>query len=109
VFDGHFVDANANYRAYKFSWTGRPQYSPSVAARERRHIPVGWASWTGATATRRWRVFGGRRPNSLEPLRTVGIRGFETRIQIRRERYVKVQPLDGKGRPLKSSRLIRAR
>ena len=109
VFDGHFVDANANYRAYKFSWTGRPQYPPSVAASERRHMTVVWASWNGATATRRWRVFGGRRPNSLEPLRTVGIRGFETRIQIRRERYVKVQALDGKGRPLKSSRLIRAR
>jgi Arylsulfotransferase (ASST) len=109
VFDGHFVDANANYRAYKFSWTGRPQYPPSVAASERRHVTVVWASWNGATAIRRWRVFGGPSRRSMEPLRTVGIRGFETTIPIRRERYVEVQALDGKGRPLKSSAVVRAR
>jgi len=109
VFDGHFVDANASYRAYKFSWTGRPQYPPSVAASERRHMTVVWASWNGATAIRRWRVFGGNSRNSIEPLRTLGIRGFETRIQIRTERYVEVQALDGKGRPLKSSSVVRAR
>ena len=108
VFDGHFVDANANYRAYKFRWTGRPHYPPSVAARGGRPTIV-WASWDGQTAVRRWRVFGGRNPKSLRAIRTVGIRGFETRVPIRRERYVAVQALDGKGRPLKTSAIVRVR
>ena len=108
VFDGHFVDANANYRAYKFRWTGRPHYPPSVAASGGRPTIV-WASWDGQTAVRRWRVFGGRNPKSLRAIRTVGIRGFETRVPIRRERYVEVQALDGKGRPLKTSAIVRVR
>jgi hypothetical protein len=108
VFDGHFVDANANYRAYKFRWTGRPRYLPSVAANAGRPTIV-WASWDGQTAVRRWRVFGGRSPKSMRAIRTVGIRGFETTIPIRRERYVKVQALDGKGKPLKTSATVRVR
>ena len=109
VFDGHFVDANANYRAYKFPWTGRPQ-RPAVGRGQR----------TPAHDGRVGKLERGHRDQALArvrrqqaeldgALRTVGIRGFETRILIRRDRYVQVQALDGKGRPLESSPRVRAR
>ena len=108
VFDGHFVDANANYRAYKFPWTGRPQYPPSVAANERRPYDRVGELERGQTAARRWRVFGGRRPNSLERSGPSGSAASRPQFESGRERYVKVQALDGKGKPLKTSRCARA-
>jgi hypothetical protein len=109
VTDGRFVGPNANYRAWKFPWTGRPAQPPAVAASGGRRKATVWASWNGSTTVRKWRILGGRNPTKLHSVRVVRIRGFETAIHIHGERYVEAQALDGKGHLLASSSTVRVR
>jgi hypothetical protein len=107
VTDARFVGPNANYRAYKFRWTGRPAAPPTVAASGGRKTTTVWASWNGSTAIRKWRILGGSDPTKLRTVRVAGIRGFETTIHVRAQRYVEAQALDGKGHLLGSSSAVR--
>ncbi|MGO9889541.1 MAG: arylsulfotransferase family protein [Solirubrobacteraceae bacterium] len=102
VFDGRFVDDNISYRAYRFQWTGTPTTPPAVATA--RHGPkmTVYVSWNGATNVVSWRVFGGGSATALKPIVTAPKKGFETAITAGARRYVAVQALGFKGRPLGS-------
>jgi hypothetical protein len=79
LFDGRFTSNTSSYRAYKMSWTGQPNTTPSIAAAANNDGTTEvWASWNGATTISSWRVLAGPNPGSLTPLMTVGKGGFET-------------------------------
>jgi hypothetical protein len=100
VFEGRFVDANISYRSYRFAWNGTPATPPAVATvRHGRKMTV-YVSWNGATNVGSWRVLAGNRANALRPVATAPKRGFETAILATARRYVAVQALGIKGRPL---------
>ena len=109
VFDGHFVGANATYRAYRFQWSGLPHTLPAVAASRSGKSTVVYASWNGATAVASWRVLAGASPSSIKPVAGGARRSFETRITARGiQRYVAVQALDASGHLLGSSITVAA-
>jgi hypothetical protein len=100
VFDARFAGPDSSYRAYRFSWTGRPATSPDIAASTTAGHTQVYASWNGATDVASWRVLGGERRGRLHPLRVAPRRGFETNIATARKRYVAVEALDRSGRVL---------
>jgi Arylsulfotransferase (ASST) len=106
IFDGHFVDANASYRAYRFTWSGTPTTPPAIAYSGGR-TPTVYASWNGATHVSRWRVLGGSTPTRLGALATAPRVWFETWIRLGRpQRYLAVQALDSSGHVLGTSATI---
>lgn len=109
VFDGHFVDFVASYRAYRFPWTGVPRTSPAVAASNSARTTTVYASWNGATNVSGWRVIGGPSPTALKAVRQGPARGFETAIRVSPERYVAVEALDTAGHIMRTSATIRSR
>ena len=110
LFDARFVDANANYRAYRFPWTGAPETLPAVAATRSGRGESVYASWNGATNVAAWRVLTGTSPSSLRSVVTVAKRAFEAVITIKPRRpYVAVQALDSRGAVLASSKTVPVR
>ena len=103
IFDGRFVDANSNYRAYRLPWSGAPVTLPAVTAAKHGRMTVVYASWNGATAVASWRVLGGGSLAALRTAATAPKRGFETSITIAAQRYMAVQALDGSGNVLATS------
>jgi|SRR5579884_536493 len=109
VFDGRFVDANSNYRAYKFQWTGTPAYRPSITVRAgrggRRTVYV---SWNGASLLQRWQLLGGSSATALKPLETVHKHAFESAYRVPSGvRYLAAQGLDSHGNPLGTSATVK--
>jgi arylsulfotransferase ASST len=95
IFDAHFNEATATYRAYRFSWSAQPTRPPTITVGEG---PGGthqvYASWNGATDVSFWRVLAGRNPRTLAPVITVARTGFETAIPAAgSDRYFAVQAL----------------
>jgi hypothetical protein len=111
IFDGHFVDSVASYRAYASPWNAQPLTSPDVAAkRTRRRTTTVYVSWNGATDVEWWRVLAARSPRSLRPVIVRRKHGFETAISVAgRRQYFQVQALVSAHRPLARSRVIRVR
>jgi Arylsulfotransferase (ASST) len=103
LLEGHFVDGNSNYRAYRFQWSGWPTSPPSVAASSKGKLVMVSASWNGATHVRSWRILGGPSAGALHALRTVPKSGFETTAYIGPQAYVAVQPLDWSGHVMATS------
>jgi hypothetical protein len=103
LLEGHFVDGNSNYRAYRFGWSGTPVTPPSVAVSRSGKIVTVSASWNGATHVRSWRILGGPSPTALHGLRTVPKSGFETTAHVGPQAYVAVQPLDWSGHVMATS------
>jgi hypothetical protein len=92
------------YRAYRFTWTGRPTDRPAVAARTSNDGVTIYASWNGATQVRTWEVLAGDDPVRLTRLQTARKRGFETAIPLDGDAaYVKVRALDAAGHVLGTS------
>jgi hypothetical protein len=105
VFDLRFGPASGvdSYRAYRFSWTGRPRSKPAVAI-ERNSLYV---SWNGATEVRSWQLLGGADKKRLRPLLVVPKGGFETRIPLPADApWVAVRGLDRLGRSLVRSAAV---
>jgi outer membrane protein assembly factor BamB len=107
--DARFLASTPSYRAYRFPWAGVPQTLPAVSATRAGRRTAVYASWNGATGVAGWRVFGGPSAASLSPLSTAAARGFETRLIIPAQRYVRVQALDRSGRVLASSATVSVR
>jgi Arylsulfotransferase (ASST) len=109
IFDGHFLDENAVYRAYRFPWSAQPLRRPAAVARRAAHgSTLVYASWNGATDVVLWRVLAGDSPGKLKPVATGLRNGFETTIRIHgRQRFFVAQALGSSGRVLSSSRLVR--
>jgi Arylsulfotransferase (ASST) len=108
VFDGRFVDSNSSYRAYRFPWTGTPRSAPDVAAAVSGGTAKVYASWNGATEVASWRVLAGPSVDALRAVVTAPKDGFETEVAIAGQAYVAVQALDGVGRTLATSAVVRA-
>jgi Arylsulfotransferase (ASST) len=103
IFDGHFVDATASYRAYRFPWSGTPATPPTIAYTGGR-TPTVYASWNGATNVFAWRVLGGASPTQLHPVASAQRSWFETWIRLASaQRYLAVQALDSSGHVLGTS------
>ncbi len=108
IFDGRFVGNNANYRAYRFPWTGDPRTRPALAASAGRR-PKAYASWNGATDVASWRVLGGSSAHSLRAVGTARKSGFETAIMLSHpQKYVAAQALNRAGHVLNASPTVRA-
>ncbi len=105
IYDGHFVDGNSSYRAYRFAWSAQPTTAPALALHRGGPGIVGaYASWNGATDVASWRMLGGAQPSRLSPIATTRKRGFETPIHVRSgDRYFAVQALGGAGHVLATS------
>jgi hypothetical protein len=105
VFDARFVDANTNYRAYRFPWSGTPLTLPAVAVTRSGGGETVYASWNGATNVAAWRVLTGTSPSSLRRVGTVAKRAFEAIITIKqRQPYAAIEALDSHGAVLASSK-----
>ena len=79
IFDARFTSNTSSYRAYRMSWSGQPNTSPSIAAAPNNDGTTEvWASWNGATTVSSWQVLAGPSAGSLTPLMTARKGGFET-------------------------------
>src|SRR3954451_13412655 len=104
-----YPDQNESYRAYRYTWKGRPASHPAAAARPAGKRTRVYASWNGATDVVAWRVWGGPSSHKLKVVaKRVSKGGFETAKTIKSAGpMVKVQALDKKGRVIGSSRAVR--
>lgn len=105
IFDAHFVEPSASYRAYRFQWNAQPDTTPNAAQGwGSGDAPMVYASWNGATNVSAWRVLAGPSSTAMTPVGRAGRSGFETGIAANTEApYLQVQPLDAHGRVLASS------
>ena len=102
--DAQFGGDDNSYRAYRFTWIGRPVEAPAVAVRG----DTAYVSWNGATRVTSWRLLAGKVPDDLRPARIGRRGGFETALPIPgTARYVAVQALDQRGAVLRVSRTVR--
>jgi Arylsulfotransferase (ASST) len=107
VYDAHFKDSVASYRAYRYQWTGTPQTTPAVVGASHGNSSGIYVSWNGATNVASWRVEGGGTPNSLRTVASSPKHGFETAITFGRQTYVRVQALDRFGHVLSTSATVK--
>lgn len=106
LFDGHLPHLGS-YRAFRFPWTGRPNYPPAVAVHRSGQALTAYASWNGATEVTAWAMLVGSSPQALHRVGSADRDGFETTIHASsHERQVAVEALDSAGRVLGRSRVI---
>jgi hypothetical protein len=105
IFNGTFDVGVTSYRAYRFTWSGRPSARPAIALGRGPHRELRvWASWNGATDVAAWRLLGGPSATVLNERSTVPKRGFETQITLRTAPgYCAAQALNGRGQVLGTS------
>lgn len=108
LYNARFAGANASYRVYREPWRGTPTTRPAVAGHVFNGQVTVSASWNGANTVHRWRILGGRSPKKLGWIALDRDRYFQTNMQThRRPRYVEVQAVDGSGKTLASSKVVR--
>jgi hypothetical protein len=108
TFDGRFVGANSNYRAYRFPWSGAPATPPKASASGGKK-PIAYVSWNGATGVASWRVLGGSSPTAMTTVGTARRNGFETAIRLSSAQTdVAVQALDSSGHVLATSSTVKS-
>jgi arylsulfotransferase ASST len=104
IFNGSFALGVNSYRAYRFSWTGRPSWPPAVAVSSSGDSVTISASWNGATEVAAWRVLGGDSPALLSSVAQATRTGFETTIHLTSSlNYFAVQALNAQGHVLGTS------
>jgi hypothetical protein len=109
VFDAHFLEATASYRAFRQTWHASPSLSElrTAVSRSATGALAIYVSWNGATDVTAWRLLGGQSPGALAPVGTVTATGFETAIPIDGHvSYYAVQALNASGRVLGTSQPI---
>jgi hypothetical protein len=108
IFDAHFVEPTASYRAYRFQWNAQPTAAAALAQGwGAGDLPALYASWNGATNVAAWRVFAGRSLGSLVAVGQTKRSGFETTIPADTEApYLEVQPVDASGNRLAGSNAV---
>jgi hypothetical protein len=105
LLDGTFGTGDDSYRAFRFTWVGRPTTRPALAVDGK----TVYASWNGATQVARWQVVGGRDARHLSVLRSAAKDGFETAIRVDRPpKVIGVRALDPSGAVLGTSPLRRS-
>jgi hypothetical protein len=107
-FDARLPVRGMNYRAFRFSWVGRPREAPRLVAGKASGGRRLYASWNGATDVAAWRLDAGTIRDDLHPVLTKQKHGFETSLPVPPEgRFVAAVALDSHGRALGRSRTLR--
>jgi arylsulfotransferase ASST len=109
LFDAYFghdkppgEDADT-YRAYRFSWHGRPRDRPVVVVAG----DTAYSSWNGATEVASWQVLAGASAGQLKPAQTVPKNGFETPIRLTKSAaFYAVRALSRDGKVLGTSEAV---
>lgn len=111
VYDARLAGFNFSYRILRNTWIGTPHYPPRAAARSSAGQRVVYASWNGSTQTRAWQVLAGRHADELSVVvRRYARVGFETGIPTNsRGPYFQVRALDGRGKVLGTSKVVKLR
>ena len=111
LFDASLLRKNKSYRAFRFSWSGRPSDQPAaVVERTSENELEVYASWNGATEVAAWEVLAGPDPGQLESLGSTPRNGFETAMLVQTsEPYIAVQAKHRSGRVLGDSTPVEAR
>ncbi len=109
AFDMSFGETESNsYRAFKSKWRGLPAGRPALASGRTGEESTVWASWNGATGLRRWKVFTGPGRNSLAEVGSSPWKNLETAIPVPAlDRMVQVAAIDGGGREIARSRVVK--
>jgi hypothetical protein len=109
IFDAHFDDPIASYRAFRFAWSGQPATRPALLAAARgRDSTELYASWNGATEVASWRVLAGSSRRGLRLVASTARSGFETAVLVHRsDRWFAVQAVSATGRVLAGSGAVR--
>jgi hypothetical protein len=111
LFDAHQPFDMSFYRAFRFPWSGRPLSPPAVLAslNDTGEETIVHASWNGASEVSSWRVLAGQSPAALAVQSTIPAVDFESSVTLpSKHAYVAAQALDSSGRPLGTSRTVRA-
>lgn len=115
-FTASFVWPATSYRAYRFPWTGKPSWPPSIAARSTSTANVDdvYVSWDGATQVAKWQVLGST--TQAGTFQKLGSRarwsGFQTKIPVTTsDTWFEVEALDASGKllPHGTSESVQAR
>jgi hypothetical protein len=108
VFDARLPRAGQTYRVVRMPWSGRPRERPRLTTAHVAGRARLYASWNGSTELASWHVRSGSRADKLGHAATVPAKGFETAIElVDRAAYAAVTALDGAGKPLASSRIVK--
>jgi hypothetical protein len=108
LFDARFTPEHESYRAFRFSWVGRPVERPAAAVEQGPDAEVTvYTSWNGATEVTTWQVLAGPSPDQLRPVGSALWDGFETAIAVRTaEPYIGVQAKDRSDRVIGTSKAV---
>ena len=108
LFDARIDAPVQNYRAYRFEWTGRPARPPDLAVATVGGRPTAYVSWNGATEVSDWQLLTGASPDSLTAADRAPSSGLETAVPVPTgARYVAAEALDGSGKSLGRSKVVR--
>lgn len=108
LYDVMMPGSDVSYRAFRYEWTGLPDYPPNAAARAAGGRSLVFASWNGSTETVAWQVLAGPAPDALSVVVGHARRsGFETVIPAAsRGPYFEVRALDAAGKVIGTSRVV---
>jgi hypothetical protein len=98
IFDGKLA-TNQSYRAFRFSWSGKPTTTPTVVGRRAGSGSLQlFTSWNGATEVAQWEVHAGANVAALSRVAVAARTGFETTISVASSGpFVAVHALDSAG------------
>lgn len=108
VFSAWFKAPTSSYRAYRFSWDGKPTGRPALVLTTGRHNAIfTHESWNGATEVTGWGVLSGSSPKSLKRTRRAAKHKFESTVTIHNSaKYVQVQALGDHAKVLATSAVV---
>jgi Arylsulfotransferase (ASST) len=108
VFAGALPAGERSYRVYREPWAGQPSVPPAISARTSGAATAVYASWNGATTVTAWQLLTGSSASRMTPVSTTPKTGFETTIPAPAATFVQVRALSASGKPLASSKTVRA-
>jgi hypothetical protein len=113
VLDGRFPAGVESYRSFMFDWVGDPPQSELrlvVQASGGSGHFTAWVSWNGATEVAAWRLEAGPSAHSMDVLKTVKKRWFETPIEFTRTgaKAFRCAALDSKGAVISRTSVVGA-
>ncbi|MFZ1153459.1 MAG: arylsulfotransferase family protein [Solirubrobacteraceae bacterium] len=109
LFDAHLPLDMSFYRAFRFSWSGRPSSPPAVLANlsNTGEETIVHMSWNGASEVASWRVLAGEHAESLAAQTMIPASNFESSMILpKKYAYAAVQALDSAGHTLGSSKAV---
>jgi Arylsulfotransferase (ASST) len=108
VFAGALPAGERSYRVYREPWAGQPSEPPAISARTSGATTAVYASWNGATTVTAWQLLTGSSASHMTAVSTTPKTGFETTIPAPAAAFVQVRALSASGKPLASSKAVRA-